>query len=162
MEIVEDLPEVRTVLVPVGGGGLVAGIGTAVKGLVPRAQVFGVQAEGAAPLPVALQTRQAHRIDRPQTIADGIGIGIILPSMAQVLDRVLDGALVVTDAEIRSAMRRLALEAKIVAEPAGAAAFAAWIRHRDSLRPPVVAVVSGGNVDPKLLAAAVGADESSL
>ena len=156
LEIVEELPEVRTVLVPVGGGGLVAGIGTAVKGRVPRAQVFGVQAEGAAPLPVALQTRQAHRIDRPQTIADGIGIGIILPSMAEVLGRVLDAALVVTDAEIRTAMRRLALEAKIVAEPAGAAAFAAWIRYRDSLRPPVVAVVSGGNVDPNLLAAAVG------
>ncbi len=61
-----------------------------------------------------------------------------------------------TDAEIRTAMRRLALEAKIVAEPAGAAAFAAWIRYRESLRPPVVAVVSGGNVDPKLLAGAVG------
>jgi threonine dehydratase len=151
-EIVDSLPEVRTVLVPVGGGGLVAGIGTAVKGLVPRAQVFGVQAEGAAALPRALQTRQAHRIDRPQTIADGIGIGIILHSMAEVLGRVLDGALVVTDSEIRTAMRRLALEAKIVAEPAGAAAFAAWIRYRDALRPPVVAVVSGGNVDPNLLA----------
>src|SRR5205823_6387085 len=118
-EIVDDFSEVRTVLVPVGGGGLAAGIGTAVKGLVPRAQVFGVQAEGAAPLPVALRTRQSHRIDRPRTIADGIGIGIILPPMAEILGRVLDGALVVTDAEIRDAMRRLALEAKIVAEPAG-------------------------------------------
>jgi len=154
LEIVEDLPEVRTVLVPVGGGGLVAGIGTAVKGLVPRAQVFGVQAEGAAPLPVALQTRQAHRIDRPQTIADGIGIGIILPSMAELLGRALDGAFIVTDAEIRGAMRRLALEAKIVAEPAGAAAFAAWTRYRDSLASPVVAVVSGGNVDPLVFAGA--------
>jgi threonine dehydratase len=152
LEIVDDLAEVRTVLVPVGGGGLVAGIGTAVKGLVPHAQVFGVQAEGAAPLPVALRTRQSHRIDRPQTIADGIGIGMILPSMAEVLGRVLDGALVVTDAEIRSAMRHLALEAKIVAEPAGAAAFAAWTRYRDALTPPVVAVVSGGNMDPIMFA----------
>ena len=151
-EIAHDLPEVRTVLVPVGGGGLVAGIGTAVKRLLPRAQVFGVQADGAASLPRALQTHQAHRIDRPQTIADGIGIGIILPAMAEVLDRVLDGAFLVTDAEIRTAMRRLALEAKIVAEPAGAAAFAAWVRYRDSLKPPVVVVVSGGNVDPNLLA----------
>src|SRR5205809_978277 len=154
-EIVDDFSEVRTVLVPVGGGGLAAGIGTAVKGLVPRAQVFGVQAEGAAPLPVALRTRQSHRIDRPRTIADGIGIGIILPPMAGSLGRVLDGALVVTDAEIRDAMRRLALEAKIVAEPAGVAAFAAWIRYRDQLRPPIVAVVSGGNVDPNLLAEVV-------
>jgi len=80
----------------------------------------------------------------------------LLEPAPEVLGRVLDGALVVTDAEIRSAMRRLALEAKIVAEPAGAAAFAAWMRFRDSLRPPVVAVVSGGNVDPNLLAEAVG------
>jgi threonine dehydratase len=152
LEIVDNLAEVRTVLVPVGGGGLVAGIGTAVKGLAPRAEVFGVQAEGAAPLPVALQTHRAHRIDAPRTIADGIGIGMILPSMAEVLGRILDGALVVTDAEIRTAMRRLALETKIVAEPAGAAAIAAWTRYRDSLTPPVVAVVSGGNVDPNLLA----------
>jgi threonine dehydratase len=72
--------------------------------------------------------------------------------MAEILDRVLDGALVVTDAEIRAAIRHLALEAKIVAEPAGAAAFAAWVRYRDSLQPPVVVVVSGGNVDPNLLA----------
>jgi threonine dehydratase len=151
-EIADELPDVRTVLVPVGGGGLVAGIGIAVKGLIPHAQVFGVQAEGAAPLPEALRTRHSHRIERPQTIADGIGIGIILPSMVEVLGRVLDGALVVTDAEIRTAMRRLALEAKIVAEPAGAAAFAAWVRYGDSLKPPVVVVVSGGNVDPNLLA----------
>jgi len=150
LEIVHDLPDVRSVLVPVGGGGLVAGIGTAVKGRLPHAKVFGVQAEGAASLPVALRTRHSHRIDRPRTIADGIGIGIILPPMAEILGRILDGALLVTDAEIRVAMRRLAFEAKIVAEPAGAAAFAAWTRYRETLTPPVVALVSGGNVDPGL------------
>ncbi|TLZ46756.1 MAG: pyridoxal-phosphate dependent enzyme [Methanobacteriota archaeon] len=94
--------------------------------------------------------RNSHRIDRPRTIADGIGIGIILPPMAEILGRILDGALLVTDAEIRVAMRRLAFEAKIVAEPAGAAAFAAWTRYRETLTPPVVALVSGGNVDPGL------------
>jgi threonine dehydratase len=114
--------------------------------------VLGVQADGAAPLPVSLKTRKPHRIDRPQTIADGIGIGLILPSMVGILGRVLDGALLVSDGEIRDAMRRLALEGKIVAEPAGAAAFAAWVRYRESLPPPVVAMVSGGNVDPKIFA----------
>lgn len=151
-ELAEDVPDVRTVLVPVGGGGLASGIGTAVKGLRPNAKVFGVQAEGAATLPTALRTRRAYRVDNPRTIADGIGIGIVLPAMADILCRVLDSSLVVTDMEIRDAMRRLALEAKVVAEPAGAAAFAAWIRYRDSLEPPVVVVVSGGNVDPALLA----------
>src|SRR5439155_27053073 len=132
-----------------------SGSGPPTKGLGPRAQCSGVRPEGAAPLRVALRPRQSHRIDRPQTIADGIGIGMILPPMVAILSRVLDGAFVVTNAEIRGAMRRLALEAKIVAEPAGAAAFAAWIRYRDQLRPPVVAVVSGGNVDPNLLAEVV-------
>ena len=151
-ELVDDVPDLRTVLVPVGGGGLAAGIGTAMKALLPEAKVFGVQAEGAAPLPVSLRTGQAHRIDRPKTIADGIGIALILPNMAEVLCRVLDGCLVVSDAEIRTAMRRLALDAKVVAEPAGAAAFAAWARYGDSLEPPIAIVVSGGNVDPALLA----------
>ena len=151
-ELVDDVPDVRTVLVPVGGGGLAAGIGTAVKGLLPNAKVFGVQAEGAAPLPVALRTHAAHRIDQPRTIADGIGIALILPNMEEILSRVLDGCLVVSDREILAAVRHLALDAKVVAEPAGAAAFAAWTRYRDSLNSPVAIVVSGGNVEPALLA----------
>lgn len=151
MEIAEDLKDVRTVLVPVGGGGLVAGIATAVKALLPGAKVFGVQAEGAAALPASLRTGRARRIDQPRTIADGIGIGLILPTMAEVLGRLLDGCFVVSDADIRAAMRRLALEAKVVAEPAGAAAFAAWMQHRASLQPPVAVLVSGGNVELSLL-----------
>jgi threonine dehydratase len=147
---------VRTVLVPVGGGGLSSGIAIAVKARVPEAKVFGVQATGAATMPTVFQTKKAFRLEDPQTIADGIRIGIILPAMAELLLRNLDGCLVVSDAEIKGAMRRLALEAKIVAEPAGAAAFAAWSRYRDRLEPPVVAVVSGGNVDPGLLAEVVG------
>lgn len=154
-ELTKDVPDVRTVLVPVGGGGLVAGVSTAVKGLAPRAKVFGVQAEGAAPLPVSLRTGQSHRIDRPRTLADGIGVGLILPAMADLLGRVLDGCFIVSDSEIRAAMTRLALDAKVVAEPAGAAAFAAWGRYRDSLEPPVVAVLSGGNLNPDLLAEAM-------
>lgn len=152
LEIGEDVPNLRTVLVPVGGGGLSSGIAIAVKARTPKAKVFGVQAEGAAPLPRVFETRLPCRVEDPSTIADGIRIGIILPGMADLLLRHLDGCFVVSDEEIRAAMRRLALEAKIVAEPAGAAAFAAWSRYRDQLNPPVAAVVSGGNVDPGLLA----------
>src|SRR3989442_15546027 len=75
----------------------------------------------------------------------------MLPPMAELLKRHLDGCLLVSDGEIRAAMRRLALEAKVVAEPAGAAAFAAWSRHRDAIEGPAGAGVSGGNVDPGLL-----------
>ncbi|OGS50363.1 MAG: hypothetical protein A3K65_08325 [Euryarchaeota archaeon RBG_16_68_12] len=152
LEIAEDAPDVRTVLVPVGGGGLAAGIAIALKARLPRAEVHGVQAEGAATLPTALETRRGFHLDRPDTIADGIRVGIMLPNMVDLLARTLDGSLLVSDGEIRGAMRRLALEMKVIAEPAGAAAFAAWARHRESLEPPVAVVISGGNVDPALLA----------
>lgn len=152
LELIEDVPDARTVLVPVGGGGLSSGIAIAVKSRAPKARVFGVQADGAAPLPRVFETRKAQRLEEPKTIADGIRIGIILPTMADLLLRHLDGCYVVSDGDIRRAMGRLALEARIVAEPAGAAAFAAWSRYGDDLEPPVVAVVSGGNVDPELLA----------
>ncbi len=155
-ELAEDVPDVRTVLVPVGGGGLSSGIAIAVKARLHRAKVYGVQAEGAAPLPTVFRTRKAYRVDAPKTIADGIGIGIILPAMADLLLKNLDGCFVVTDAEIREGMRRLAFDAKVVAEPAGAAAFAAWMRYRTQLEPPVAVVVSGGNVDPRLLAEVLG------
>ena len=152
-ELADDAPDVRTVLVPVGGGGLASGIAVAVKARIPRAKVFGVQAEGAATLPTALRTGREYRIEEPRTIADGIRVGIMLPAMVDFLRRHLDGCLLVSDADIRTAMVRLALEAKVIAEPAGAAAFASWARYRASLDPPVAAIVSGGNADPGLLAA---------
>ncbi len=158
-EIADDRPDVRTVLVPVGGGGLSLGIAIAVKARLPKVKVFGVQAAGAAALPTVFETKKPYRVEAPQTIADGIRVGIILPAMADLLLRNLDGCLVVSDDEIKGAMRRLALEAKVVAEPAGATAFAAWERYRKELEPPVVAVVSGGNVDPTLLAAVLRGDK---
>lgn len=155
-EITDDLPDVRTVLVPVGGGGLSSGIAIAVKARAPGAKVYGVQAEGAAPLRTVFETRKPYRVAEPKTIADGIRIGIILPQMAGLLVQHLDGCLVVSDEEIREGMRRLALDAKIVAEPAGAASFAAWSRYRGQLEKPVAVVVSGGNVDPVLLRDVLG------
>jgi len=151
LELIEDVPDVRTVLVPVGGGGLAAGIAIAVKGRHPEAKVFGIQAEGAATLPTALATGRGFHVERPETIADGIRVGIMLPNMVPLLSRSLDGCLLVSDSEIREAMKLLAIEARVMAEPAGAASFAAWRRHRASLEAPVVAVISGGNVDPGLL-----------
>lgn len=155
-ELAEDVPDVRSVLVPVGGGGLASGVAIAVKSRRPTAKVFGVQAKGAASLPTALRTKSPFRVERPRTIADGIGVGLIIPDMVELLVRNLDGCFLVSEADIRRAMRRLALEAKTVSEPAGAAAFAAWVRYEPSLKPPVAVVVSGGNVAPDLLASVVG------
>ena len=161
LEVGEDVPDARSVLVPVGGGGLAVGTAIGVKGRVGGAKVYGVQAEGAASLPEALRTGRAAKVQDSHTIADGIKIGVILPEMAEILGRHLDGCLIVSDDEIRAAMRTLAVEAKVVAEPAGAAAFAAWRRYRQELEPPVVAVVSGGNVDPALFVEVLGASVSN-
>lgn len=109
LELAEDAPDVRSVLVPVGGGGLASGVAVAVKGRVSKAKVYGVQAEGAASLPTALRTGKACRVDWPRTIADGIGIGLMLPNMAAFLHRHVDGCLLVSDEDIRAAMHRLAL-----------------------------------------------------
>jgi threonine dehydratase len=152
-ELAEDVPDARTVLVPAGGGGLAAGIALAVKDRVPGAKVFAVQAEGASALEEALRTGRPGHVEHPETIADGIRIGIALANMLPLLHRHLDGCLVVRDDEILEAMRGLYRKAHLVAEPAGAAALAAWRRYRQTLEAPVVAVVSGGNVEPSLFEA---------
>jgi len=152
LEIVQDAPEVRTVLVPVGGGGLSSGIATAVKALVPEAKVFGVQAEGADPLPRSFESGRAEDSGAPRTFADGMAATRVFEYMWPVLRQRLDGAMRVSDAELQQAVVHLAKECHVVAEGAGAAALAAAWKHRGSLEEPVVAVVSGGNVDPALLA----------
>ena len=152
LEFLDEVADPGTVLVPVGGGDLAAGVAAAVKALRPTAKVVGVQVEGAAPLPRALQTGRRYQIEGPaKTIAGGISMTVILDQMAAFLARHLDGCLLVSDDDLKRAMRDLTHEMKVIAEPSGAAAFAAWSKYRRTLSPPVVAIVSGGNVDPGLL-----------
>jgi threonine dehydratase len=153
LEIVEDLPDVANVLVPVSGGGLASGIGTAVKALVARAKVFGVEPELAADTAAGLAA--GHRIDwsiadRNRTIADGLRSQPSELTFAH-LQQVLDGLITVSENAIRDAVREIAVRAHLVAEPSGAAALAAY---RRGLTPPgpTVLIVSGGNVEPRLLA----------
>jgi threonine dehydratase len=161
LEIVADAPEVDVVLVPVGGGGLLSGVATAVKSLRPEAAVFGVQPELAA------HARESLRLGRPvewpaaetgRTIADALRVqGLGQLPYAQ-LSEYADGIITVTEEEIRKTMRLLLLSARLVAEPAGAVATAAYLFHRAGLPAghTYVAVLSGGNVDPALLAETVG------
>lgn len=153
LEIAEDLPDVDTVLVPVSGGGLASGIGTAIKALCPTAQVIGVEPELAADTAEAL--RVGHRVDWPiqdrnRTIADGLRSQPSDLTFAH-LRSVLDGLITVSENDIRAAVRELALRAHLVAEPSGAVALAAY---RSAPTPPgrTVIVLSGGNVEPALLA----------
>jgi threonine dehydratase len=159
LEIAEDLPDVEVVLIPVSGGGLASGIGTAVKALCPGAKVYGVEPEMAADTAESLRT--GARVDwamerRARTIADGLRSQPSELTFAH-LKVVLDGVLTVTEDEIRSAVRTLATNAHLVAEPSGAVATAAYLFRGDDLPPgKTVAIVSGGNMDPATLSELLG------
>jgi threonine dehydratase len=140
------------VLVPVSGGGLASGIGTAIKALCPDARVFGIEPELAADTAEGL--RLGHRVDwtiedRNRTIADGLRSQPSELTFAH-LQNVLDGLITVSENEIRAAVRELALRAHLVAEPSGAVALAAY---RQGSTPPgrTVMILSGGNIEPQML-----------
>lgn len=156
IEILEDLPDVGTVIVPVGGGGLITGIASAIRAKRPDVKIFGVQAEGAAPLPKSLMTGVAENIGAPKTIADGIAATRVFEYMLPLFKENLSGAFTVTDDEMRSAMKQIMKESHVIAEPAGASSLAAALKHRAELKEPIVCVVSGGNGDPALLSELIG------
>ena len=156
LEIVEDRPDVATVLVPIGGGGLASGIAVAVKALAPRTRVIGVEPELAADAQASLRE---HRIvrwaakDVSRTIADGTRTTALGRRTFAHLDALLDDVVTVSEDEIAAAVRLAAEESRLVVEPSGALSIAALAFRSvaTGLTPaagPVVAVVSGGNIDP--------------
>ena len=150
LEILEDLPDVDTVLVPFGGGGLSAGIATVIRALAPNAAVYGCEVDTAPSLSAALAAGQPTRIERTPSFVDGIGGMGVLAEMWPLVSTVLTGALVSSVAEVAGAVRLIAERARVVAEGAGGAALAAALRH--NLPGRVVCVVSGGNIDSAKLA----------
>jgi threonine dehydratase len=154
LELVEDVPDLDAVLVPVGGGGLIAGVATAIKGRRPDARVIGVEPEGAAGLHAALAAGEVVRIT-PQTIADGLATPFTGEHSLAVAREHVDEVVLVTDEEIADGVRFLYERAKLACEPAGAATTAALLAGKAGLPPEatVGAVVSGGNVDPQKAAA---------
>jgi threonine dehydratase len=151
LEVIEQAPEARTVLVPTGGGGLLAGVAIAVKALRPDVRVVGVQAAGAAAYPESLAEGRPVRLPAMKTMADGIAVG--LPgdiTFAEVSGHV-DEIRTVSEESLSRALLALVERAKMVVEPAGAAAVAALLDTPNDFTAPVVAVLSGGNIDPLLL-----------
>ncbi|MEV7278376.1 threonine ammonia-lyase [Streptomyces sp. NPDC093111] len=152
LEILEQCPEVRTILVGVGGGGLVAGIGLAVKSLRPDVRVIGVQAEGAAAYPPSLAAGHPVAVESPVTIADGIRVGRPGDVPFEIVREYVDEVRTVSEDELASALLLCLERAKLVVEPAGASPVAALLSDPRAFgRGPVVAVLSGGNVDPLLM-----------
>lgn len=151
MEILEVMPTVETILVPVGGGGLIAGIAAAVAALRPSVRVIGVEPVGAAKLARALEAGRPIKLHRTESLADGL-----LPlSIGELPFAVLSGTVrevvQVSEEEIAGAVRFLFHEAGLSVEPSGAVTTAALLSGRVELTGPTVGVLSGGNVDPDLL-----------
>jgi threonine dehydratase len=158
LEIAEDLPQVTSVIVPVGGGGLISGVAAAVRALAPRVRVVGVEPDAAADARDSLAAGEivSWPVEKTsRTIADGLRVSAIGALPFAHMQAFVDEIVTVSDEEIRQAMVLLATRARLIAEPSGAAAMAAHIRGRvprgpnDTAR---VVVVSGGNVEPSMLA----------
>ncbi|MFI0784610.1 threonine ammonia-lyase [Streptomyces lydicus] len=151
LEILEQCPEVRTVVVGVGGGGLAAGIALVVKTLRPDVRVVGVQAAGAACYPPSLAAGRPVAVERLSTMADGIKVGRPGEVPFGIVQGMVDEVRTVSEDQLSSALLLCLERAKLVVEPAGASPVAALLADPESFEGPVVAVLSGGNVDPLLL-----------
>src|SRR5215471_5504727 len=152
LEIAEQCPQVRTIAVPVGGGGLAAGIAVAVSGAERAVKVVGVQAEAFACYPASLAAGHPVRVSSAGTMADGIAVGQPGDIGYEIISRHAVRVVTVSEETLSRALLLCLERSKQVVEPAGAAGVAALLEHPEAFEPPVVAVLSGGNIDPLLLA----------
>ena len=151
LELMEQAPGLDAVVVPIGGGGLMSGVACAVKALAPKCRVIGVElAEGPGMTP-ALAAGKPVPVTRPKTLADGLTPPFVGAIPLEVAQQALDEVVLVTEEEIKEAMRSLLLRAKLFVEGSGAATTAALLAGKVKVRngAKVVAIVSGGNVDPE-------------
>ena len=151
LEVLEQAPDVRTVLVPTGGGGLLAGMAVAIKAARPDVRVVGVQAEGAAAFPGSLRAGHPVPLESMTTMADGIAVGRPGDITFAAVQEHCDDIITVSEESLSRALLALVERAKMVVEPAGAAAVAAILDDPTAFETPAVAVLSGGNIDPLLL-----------
>jgi threonine dehydratase len=150
LEIVEQVPDVECVVVPIGGGGLVSGVACAVKAVRPECRVVGVELEAGPGMTPALAAGKPVPVKRPSTLADGLTPPFVGGIAVEVARHTLDDLVLVTEEEIMEAMRELLVRAKLFVEGSGAAATAALLGGKVTVRDGerVVSIISGGNADP--------------
>jgi threonine dehydratase len=149
LEILEDAPETVAVIGAIGGGGLIAGVGSAIKALKPEVKVWGAEPETAAPASLSFASQSPQKFkDWKYSFVDGAGGQSIFPRMWERMKPVVDGSIVVTLEETKRAMRMMAEKVRIITEGAGALPLAAALTGKAG-QGPIVAIVSGGNVDLK-------------
>lgn len=153
LEIMDDCPDVDTVVVPIGGGGLIAGVATAIQGIDPDVRVVGVQAAGAASAAESFETGEIVELDTVDTIADGIATRRVGEKPFEIIRERVDSVVTVSDSEIARAISLLVERSKVVAEGAGATALAAVLADALEYDPDetIVSLLSGGNIDPNVL-----------
>jgi threonine dehydratase len=152
LEIIEDLPNVKTVITAIGGGGLVTGVGSGIRALAPKVRIFGAEPETAAPGAASFAAGGPQVFEKWQaSFVDGAGGKSIFPRMWDRMHGVVDGSIVVTLEEVKRAMKLVAEKMRVIAEGAGALAVAAALSGKAG-EGPIVAVVSGGNIDLKKFA----------
>jgi threonine dehydratase len=151
LEILEQVDSISTVVVPIGGGGLISGIASALKAKQPDIHIVGVQAAGAASFPPSLAKGMPIKLETMSTIADGIAANTPGENTLAHVAALVDEVVTVEDEAIAEGLVFAAERMKLVLEPAGAAGLAAVIQGVGDLKPPVVCVLSGGNIDPQLL-----------
>src|SRR5881409_4083607 len=147
LEILEDAPDAAAVIASIGGGGLITGVGSAIKALKPETKVFGVEPETAAPAALSFEKGSPQAFTNwKASFVDGAGGQSMFPRMWERMKPVVDGCFVVTLSETKNAMRLMAEKARVISEGAGALPLAAALSGRAG-KGPIVAVVSGGNID---------------
>lgn len=155
LEILEDAPETRAVIASIGGGGLLTGVGSALKALRPEIKIFGVEPETAAPMSLSLAAGRPQQFkDWKASFVDGAGGQSVFPRMWERMQPLIDGSLVVSLEETRRALRLLAEKARIIAEGAGAMPLAAALTGKAGPG-PIVCIVSGGNIDMEKFSALI-------
>src|SRR5438128_186715 len=156
LEILEDAPDAATVIASIGGGGLITGVGSAIKALKPETKVFGVEPETAAPAALSFEKGSPQAFTNwKASFVDGAGGQSMFPRMWERMKPVVDGYIVVSLDETKNAMRLLAEKARIIAEGAGALPVAAAVTGKAG-KGPIIAIVSGGNIDLKKFSELIG------
>lgn len=150
LEILEDLSDVDTVIVPFGGGGLISGIATAIKALKPEVKVFASEVETAAPLAPSLVAGEPVKVEYKASFVDGMGSGGLLSEMWPLVSKLVDGSIVLSLKQIADAIKLLIERNRVIAEGAGASSFAAALTGKAGTG-KIVCVISGGNIDAEKL-----------
>lgn len=151
LEIARQVPDVESVILPIGGGGLIAGVALALKALRPEVNIIGVQAEGASPMVESIKEGEERTVAQPTTMAEGIRVGKVGKRTLDVVRQLVDRTLTVSEAEIASAVVELMEKNKVVAEAAAVTPIAAMLAGKVRGNETVVGVISGGNIDLSLL-----------